>query len=266
MSISRENISLWLQQSEPDYYLFFLKAWIPFNAWYVAEYPELQKKDCDIISKLQESADSKPRRIIENFLSNSNDHESFIFRSYLAELNYFLEKIPFTHNNNRLSFKNLFLFENPVKYNNGTDIKGNVYKVEKTSSYFQAYIQSKGGKVLLDFKKPIYNLEDLTKDNHYIRLEKKIQNKIYSLYKTIDPNKPTSLLYDPKIASGYIQLKSKNSCKLIKDKTNIAKGCLNILYALRCMLFHGEIAPTNTNKSVYKYAYLLLHLIINEIN
>jgi hypothetical protein len=53
MNNFRGNIDHWLNQSEPDYYLFFLKAWIPFNAWYVAELPLLNKSDTKIIKELQ---------------------------------------------------------------------------------------------------------------------------------------------------------------------------------------------------------------------
>ena len=93
MSTSTENIRLWMNQSEPDYYMFFLKTWIPFNAWYVAAYPSLKKKDTDIIKELQDHADSKPRKIIKNFLENTTEHEALRFQSYFAELHFQLDKI-----------------------------------------------------------------------------------------------------------------------------------------------------------------------------
>jgi hypothetical protein len=71
MTDFRGNIDHWLKYSEPDYYIFFLKAWIPFNAWYVAELPHLEKKDTKIIKELQDNINSKPRNIIENYLSNN---------------------------------------------------------------------------------------------------------------------------------------------------------------------------------------------------
>lgn len=266
MSISRENISLWLHQSEPDYYLFFLKAWIPFNAWYILEYPSLKKKDSDIIKELQDDVNSKPRKIIENFLSNTKEYNALKFQSHLAELHFHLQNIPLSHNNNRLSFLNLSLTENPEKYKHYIDLQGNVFKTEKSSFYFQAYIEAKDGKVLLDYKKPTFDLFELTKDVDYLRLDDKVQKKIHSLFKDIDPRKPINLISKSTKKNDYILLKSKNSCKFINDKETVAKGCIKVLYALRCMLFHGELAPTNTNKPVYENAFNLLQLIIKEIN
>jgi len=259
------HLKLWFEQAEPDYYMFFLKAWIPFNAWYVTEYPLLKKKDTDIIKELQDHPDSKPKKIIKNFLDSTAEHDALKFQSYLAELHFQLDKIPLTHNGSRLSFRNLSLTENPEKYKHDTDDKGNVYKTEKTSSFCQAYIEAKGGKVLLDFKKPIFELEELTKDIDYIRLQKKIQTKIYSLYQAIDPKKPISIISDSSLKKDFILLKSKNSCKIIQDTETVSKGCITVLYALRCMLFHGEVAPTETNKKVYESAFYLLQLFINEL-
>jgi hypothetical protein len=265
MSTSTENIRLWMNQSEPDFYMFFLKAWIPFNAWYVAEYPHLKKKDTDIIKELQDHEDSKPRKIIKNFLENSSDHDALKFQSYFAELHYQLEKIPLSHNGKRLSLKNISLSENPIKYIPEIDEKGNVFKVEKTTSYFQAYIEAKGGKVLLDFKKPIYELEELEKDSDYIRLDKKIQTRILKLFEKIDPKKPISIISNSTAKKDYILLKSRNNCKIVNDTDAVSKGCIKILYSLRCMLFHGEVAPTENNKKVYENSFYLLQLVINEL-
>jgi hypothetical protein len=267
MAEFRENIDQWLRQSEPDYYLFFLKAWIPFNAWYVAELPQLKRRDSDIIKELQDNVNSKPRKIIENYLTNSTNYESLKFQSHFAELIHFLEKIPLTHNGRRLSFKAISLTENPEKFKKYLDEQDNVYKVERTTSYFQAYIEEKGGKVLLDYKHPVYALEDLSRDSDYIRLKPtKIQNKIYNLFQEIDPRKPISIISNSTNKKEFILLKSENQCKVINDSETVAKGCIRVLYNLRCMLFHGEVSPINTNKPIYEHAFYILRLIIKELH
>lgn len=265
MNVSTENIRLWMNQSEPDYYMFFLKVWIPFNAWYVAEYPLLNRKDSDIIKELQDNINSKPKRIIKNFLDGKKAHDAIKFKGYLAELHFQLEKIPLSHNGIRLSFRSLALTENPDKFQHFIDELGNVYKAERTTSYFQAYIQEKGGKVLLDFKNPYYDTEILMKDTEYIRLDKKIQTKIFNLFESINPKKPISIIHESVKGKNFISIKSRNSCKIISDTETVAKACIKVLYILRCMLFHGEVAPTEVNKLVYKNAYSLLQLLINEL-
>lgn len=260
------NIKLWFEQSEPDYYLFFLKAWIPFNAWYVNEYPDLKKKDTDIIKKLQDDINSKPKIIIQNFLENKQNPDSINFQSYLAELHYQLEKTSVKHNGNRLSFKEISLTENPIKHQNQIDEKKNVYKVEKTKTYYQAYIEDKGSKVKIDFKKPIYDIIELTKDSDYIRLDIKEQKILYKLFESINPKKPISIISTSKNKKNCIVLNSINSVKFIDDSEIIAKGIIKVLYYLRCMLFHGEITPNSTNKKIYENAYYLLLLINKKLN
>lgn len=265
MGTATENIRLWMAQSEPDYYLFFLKAWIPFNAWYVAEYPNLQKKDTAIIKELQDGAGSKPRSIMKNFLESEADHEALKFKSHFAELHHQLTTVPLAHNGSRLSFTHLNLAQNPDKHKNDVDEHGNVYKVEKTSAYWQAYIQAKGGKTLLDFKKPVYSAEELLKDVAYLRLDRKVQKRIRELFQEIDPQKPISVISRSALKQDCISIKSQHPCKIIKDCDVVAKACINVLYALRCMLFHGEVSPTEANRRVYENAFFLLQLTINRL-
>jgi hypothetical protein len=267
MTDFRGNIDHWLRQSEPDYYMFFLKAWIPFNAWYVAELPNLNKKDTLIIKELQESNSSKPKLIIENYLTSKESADALKFRSHLAELHMSLESKSLKHNGKKLSFQSLYLSDNPDILKTDVDKLGYIYKAEKKAGYFQALIVAKNGKTILDFKQPSYNISDLEKNNDYIRIDKSgIKRKILNCYKYIDPTKPISLISDKKNKVDCIVLDSKNHIHFIKEPTVISKGCISILYALRCMHFHGELEPTNANKPIYEHAYYLLRLIIKELN
>lgn len=266
MTDFRGNIDHWLKQSEPDYFMFFLKAWIPFNAWYVAELPHLEKKDNKIIKELQDHPNSKPRNIIENYLESNKNPDSNKFKNHLAELHHYLESKTLKHNGVKLSFSNLSLSENPTKFEKDTDSKFNIYKAEVKTGFFEALIVDKGGRTILHFKQPVFNIEDLKKYNDFIKIaDKKIQKKIFKCYESIDPNKPVSLVSKSKSKSDYITLISENKVNFINDPTTIAKGCIKVLYALRCMLFHGEIEPTNANKPIYEHSFYLLRLIIKDI-
>ncbi len=267
MTDFRGNIDHWLKQSEPDYYMFFLKAWIPFNAWYVAELPHLEKKDTKIIKELQDNVNSKPRIIIENYLTTSNNVDANKFKSHLAELHYWLHFKNLKHNGLKLSFSNLSLTENPKKFEKDTDIAGNIYKSEVKTGFYEALIVDKGNRTIMIFKQPKYSIEDLKRNNDFIKIkDKKIQTKILKCYEAIDPNKSLSLISNSKVKSEYITLNSENKINFINDPSTIAKGCIKVLYALRCMLFHGEIEPTNSNKPIYENAFYLLRLIIKDIH
>jgi hypothetical protein len=267
MNNFRGNIDHWLNQSEPDYYLFFLKAWIPFNAWYVAELPQYNKSDTKIIKELQNDNNSKPRQILETLISN-NDSHSKKFKSYLANLHLCLESKSVVHNGFKLTFTNLKLDgDNPMTFERDTDKLENVYKAEKKTGHYHILIVAKNGRTLLDCKPSTFDIEELKRHDHYIRLSNdKMRTKILKCYEAINPQKPISLLSNSKNRSEYLLLEDDNKVKFINDPTIIAKSCIKILYALRCMLFHGEIEPTNSNKPIYENAYYLLRFIIKELH
>lgn len=265
MAHFRGNIDHWLRQAEPDYYILFLKAWIPFNAWYVAELPHFDKKDADIIKELQDNENSKPRHIIENYLIGPKTQVSDSFKNHLGQLHHYLETKTIIHNRNRITFRNINLTENPDKFKKHVDSSSNVYKAERTQSYYQAFIETKGGKTLLDFKHPSYNLDDLQKNVDFIRInDTTIQQHILDCYIAINPKKPIDLVQDSS-SSHFILLGNENPVQFKKEPTSIARATIKILYALRCMLFHGEIEPTPVNYPVYEHAYNLLRLIIKEL-
>ncbi len=45
----------------------------------------------------------------------------------------------------------------------------------------------------------------------------------------------------------------------------IFSGLLEVLYALRCLLFHGEIVPTSDHNKVYEPAYFILRRFLTCI-
>jgi hypothetical protein len=266
MTDFRGNIDHWIRQAEPDYYLFFLKAWIPFNAWYVAELPNFGRQDSKIIQELQDNPKSKPRNIIENYLTNEK-HDSIRFRSHLAELHHHLESKILSHNGVRLTFNAISLLANPKTFEKTVDVAFNIYKAEVKMGFYEAIIVDNGGRTILHIKQPKYEIEEFIKHNDFIRIsDKKIRNKILDCYEAINPNKPVCLTAVSKIRGEYILLNSDNKTNFINDTTTIAKACLKVLYALRCMLFHGEIEPNNSNRPVYEHSYQLLRLILKHLN
>ncbi len=266
MSVFRGNIDNWLRQCEPDYYSFFLRAWIPFNAWYVAEMPQHNKKDRLLIKELQENMNSRPRLRIQGLLTN-DDYESENFKYHLSLLHYNLEKKNVSHDGKKLSFCSITLTDNPVKHSSKVDKKSNRYKAEVQNTYYEALIVAQNGKTLMHYKHPGFDIEHLRRHIKFIGLaDKKIQEIIAECYANIDPNKPTNLVTNSKKKGDYIFLNSDQPAKFVNDQITIGKAIIGVLYMLRCMLFHGEIDPTDSNKVLYEHSYYLLRLILKDLN
>ena len=89
MPVNQENINLWINQSNIDYIGHFIKAWIPFNAWYNSSFSTLQS-DRDKISAIKSQPNSVRNGI--NSLMESNSQEGQEFKSYISALYYQLQQ------------------------------------------------------------------------------------------------------------------------------------------------------------------------------
>lgn len=265
MSDFRGNIDNWLRLAEPDYYTLFIRCWIPFNAWYVAEMPQHEKKDHLLIKELQDHPKSKPRLRIEYLLTHDDD-ESQKFQYHLIQLFHHLDKRSLHHNAVLLSLKSVELSTNNVKHAHLVDKYGNKYKAEVKTGFFEAVIVDKNSKTLLHYKHPNHDIQHLKHDLKFIGLnDVKVQSNISNCYEAIDPTKPTELITNSKNKSDYITFESDKKLKFINDPATIAKACIKVFYALRCMLFHGEVDPTINNAAVFEHAFFMLNLVVKDL-
>ncbi|HVV55644.1 MAG TPA: hypothetical protein VHC47_09985 [Mucilaginibacter sp.] len=262
MSI-KTHIDNWISKAELDYYTMFIKAWIPLNAWYFAEYST--KKDGEALEKIRNTK-NKVRNKIESLLIN-NDIPAKNFKKHLSDLHIELESRSVMNYGKLVSFKAVIIdgiYPAPVTDN---DKKGNIYKAipNKTTGY-KAIIVDKSGKSLMDKTFNPFNYDALIIDNQYISLpNEKMREKIRTCFKEIDPNKPVSLLTKSRLKGDYLELDADSKVRFINDTELIAKATLQILYALRCILFHGELDPTEANHAIYEHAYHILKPIIKEL-
>ena len=62
----------------------------------------------------------------------------------------------------------------------------------------------------------------------------------------------------------------KNKIKLgtiyiIDDVDVLYKGTIELVYQVRCLLFHGELEPTDENHQVVKYCYLVVNSMMKNL-
>lgn len=77
----------------------------------------------------------------------------------------------------------------------------------------------------------------------------------------INPNLKESLIAKKKNQS----FSSIKEVFFIDDTDLLAQGIIEILYNLRCILFHGEIQPSKDNLKIYEPAFYMLRLLIKSI-
>ena len=83
------TISKWIDKSEPDFYTLFIKAWIPYNSWYMSNFYDedaspKRTSDKDIISYIKANSNAYKDKIVT--LLRNNDEESETFKLQISRL------------------------------------------------------------------------------------------------------------------------------------------------------------------------------------
>lgn len=149
-----------------------------------------------------------------------------------------------------------------------THIKGIVYKAipHKTNGYRAVVIKKDNSKTYMDKSFNPYKLDVFLLDNQYISLPNSVmRTTMKKLFEAIDPQKPTNLITKTRTKGEFILLDKELNIKFVNDTELIAMAIVQVLYTLRCLLFHGELDPTNINLPVYEYAFSILKPIIKEL-
>lgn len=97
-----ENADKWKSLADIDYFTHFVKAWIPFNAWYKTYFPDL-KTDREAINEIKSNTNAAKNRFLS--LLNGVNEESEQFRSNLAHLHYCLNNTVIENNQQRIYFE-----------------------------------------------------------------------------------------------------------------------------------------------------------------
>lgn len=114
--------------------------------------------------------------------------------------------------------------------------------------------------------------ELLTNVSYKIISSDEIKKGVENCLKEIDPNKKISIVADLKIPRGG-KIKQPNNSIVIKEEKlyfrdnieDVSKAIIQILYELRCKLFHGELEPTNANLGIYEQAFYIQRMLIKEL-
>ena len=256
-----DNIDKWRSLSDIDYFTYFVKSWISFNAWYKNAYPDL-KTDRDAINEIKSSPRCSFRKRFLSLL-NGNNEESNYFKSNFAHFHFCLLNNHIEYNGYRLYFEN-FMVElkrnNSPRHDEHRKIKYyvsfNLNRVDIRE--VTATITDSKGNNLLNYQHSDYDLEHLESDKKFNGLSDLQQRKIKGLLEEANPKKKISLLTtsEPCLRIGNYQF--------INNDELIFKATIEILYNLRNALFHGEIVPNKETNKVYEQAYRIMRqLVIN---
>lgn len=278
-----DNVPRWLSIAELkiDYYTQFIKSWIPFNAWYmVSFYDESmnRKSDRNIIDHIKNNSNPFRDRII-NLLSG-DDNLANQFKFYLGQLHLQLEGHTIPDNDNKLSFSSLNISRN-ITPSHSIPFRNLVYKTtynitapRGTNRVKCEIFDSKRGNSSIYFEEFLdWSINDFLNSPNYIALVPERKEKLRLCFEEINPKKPENIVVKP-TRDRINNFQTPNRCIVIDNDTNVyfnedvqlvSKVIIEMLYRLRCVLFHGEINPTETNQGIYEQAYNIQKILIQEL-
>ncbi len=253
------NIKQWLEKSEVDYFTQFVKAWIPFNAWYRREYDSLERER-DILNEIKTDGNRIRSRFIAKL--EGDDPDSQEIRNHIAALHRRLSADPLEDSKQRrISFEKVFIGRNPQ--NSAQNKSGQwFYRVERvaSSNNVVSTITSTRGNVHRTITQTTgWNIEEFELHPDYVSLNAGDKTILRQSYEPANPLSFASLLAASTSPTDTI---SMDGYFFVKDKAAIFAGLIEILYSMRNMLFHGELVSDPQTNRTYEPAYhLLRHLI-----
>lgn len=261
-----ENKDRWLQiaNGDFDYSILFIKCYLPFNAWYCNSYPQHNYVDSKIIKSIKTEENIFKTKIIS--LIDNIDEESVIFRKNIEKLFEQLERSRVPSNSNKISFKEINFRENPQK-TKIFEYNKYIYKVEildttntQSDRVKITVLKTSTNQSVFFYKYGKYDLTHLQNDLDFGKLSNNVKKIIISIFKDVNPKKKESLILDKK-KNSHLNFK----IYFVNDSDLIAQALIEIIYKLRCILFHGEIIPTQENLIIYEYSYYILKTIIKTL-
>lgn len=267
----------WIKWSEPDFYTLFVKSWIPFNTWYMdGFYDESSGRvnDRRILDYIKDNP-NKFRDKLVNLLNRSGDDvEEFYYHLNLLDKE--LESHTVMNRGKRILFSNISLSSNPIS---SKIIEYGTYKykcelITNPSSLWKCQIMKKSdSSTVCQFSLLKWDEQAFLTNPDYLAITSHTQkDKLLECFSMINPRPVAQLVLKVKERSGNFVPPPRSICiseirkrYFTKDTVLIAKCIIELLYSLRCTVFHGHIDPTDSNSGIYEHAFYIMNIVTKEL-
>ncbi|TPD71279.1 hypothetical protein [Flavobacterium microcysteis] len=270
----------WIKKSELDFYTMFIKTWLPFNAWYMNQfYDETANRTSDrsIIDHIKNNSNRYRDKIIS--LLRNNDNDSIAFKRYISDLYYELEAHPMPNEDERISFHTINITRNAIPQH-VVSFGQFDYKVvfdntlPKTTKRWKCEIYNRRTTRTLHLVELYqWSLQELSAEPNYIAIPNEKKQYLDACFREMNPRKPEIIIAQPKqntdgshgCPANAIIIDSVKHLYITNNYEQVAKVIIELLYELRCKLFHAEIDPINAYLGIYENAFFIQKKLIKEL-
>lgn len=259
-----ENRNRWEQLSEIDYLGAFANAWLSFNAWYRNAYDE--RSDRTIISIVKGQPNPVRNKLVPLITNQSEEGEQF--RASIAQLHDRLENYHL-HSGKGDEKKRITLTEVYLRDNTPAVQRTSAYGIQyevipggtgRPARQVESKVTNNRGTILFQYTQPSYDFADLSANADFLaKLNPNQRDLLSSLYRNVNPWVISNLLNcdQTPISCGAYQF----TC----TADDLFAGFIEVIYLMRCTLFHGELVPCREAVSCYEPAYHLVRRFLQSI-
>lgn len=258
-----QNARLWKERAEIDYIGPFVKAWAAFNAWFREE--SGCRRDRDGLEYVKNRANLVRAEILPLLAPPENgpdgrprpDSEAAQdFKLLIADLHRLLEQFHIEVARDDDVLERISFLAVPIRrgvnlpqtrvYNRHT------YEVNKRNGSWIATVTNHGGAVRARITQAQYDEAALIVDPQYAALSQRQQAQLRSLYQECCPRPLSNLLTGTEgpIIAGDIHFRCASE--------DLFFGLIEVIYALRNSLLHGELQPDERAFRPYEPAYRIV--------
>ena len=272
------TIKNWIGRSAPDYYIMIVKAWLPFNAWYMTNlYSEDENRvhDKDIVYHVMTKSNLFRDRLYA--LISGTDDDSIQFKEKVACLSKALEKYPLPSVEEQLSFSRVSIENNPNARKTGNKKAGKFTctsrfdeKLPRTAArWILEVAKTKGAQTIGIIELHKCSDYELAQNIFYQSQDDSVKEALRYCLNAINPDMHTSVVHSksgsPRPPQDCIVMSSERRLYFINNKDYVCRAVIKVLYELRCKLFHGEIDPHDDYLEIYEYAFYILRTLNQSI-
>jgi len=262
------NARLWKERAEIDYIGPFVKAWAAFNAGFREEAGSrrdrtgieyvkthanpVRSEILPLLRPRENGPDGRPRRDTEDAQE---------LKLLIADLHRFLEnyQIEVAREDDvleRITFTSVAIRQH-VQLPQSTVSRAITFTVNKQNGQWISTVTNRGGQVAATINQADYDEANLIVHPQYVGLSQTMQGHLRGLYQFCCPRPMSNLLVGTErpIVAGDFEFRCTSE--------ELFFGLVEVIYALRNSLLHGELQPDERAFRAYEPAYRIVMRLLS---
>lgn len=250
----------WMRRAEIDYIGPFVQAWAAFNAWYRDASGETQEH-----ARLK-YVKSKPNSVRQGILplldNNNSTADAFELKKAVYDLHQRLDAIQLEVTrkevNERISFREVCIYPKPLQQAQIKQYRGMEFKAVKVKGgggSIEITVTSRNGQVNFQHTQAQYNPNEIYDLPDFTEKLSEAQCTAFRLfYDGCNPRPMSDLVH----GDGTGPVLRIETMQFRCTKEELLFGLVEVIYAMRNALFHGEVIPNPQVLACYEPAYRIV--------